>query len=182
MTRSNIQGDLGGPNGVTERAPPFVMAIGGAASRRSPFSVLRLTGRMPTPAHSSCTALMPHTPAPHRRLGDRLSGMAPDGLLTLASGSYRSTPGAALEIEIGGRVHRIDGSASLPGRSTGSTACSATGSPSGRGGRRIGRHQRATPTGPASRVSFTPMGTRTRRLRSFQSALIRQQQADAGSS
>src|SRR5664280_456299 len=64
MTRSNIPGDLRGPNGVTERAPPFVMAIGGAASRRSPCSVLRFTGRMPTPAHSSCTASDATFPCP----------------------------------------------------------------------------------------------------------------------
>src|SRR5450755_3716172 len=62
-----------GTNGVTERATPSVMAIGGAASRRSPCSVLRLTGRMPTPAHSSCTASdaifpCPTTPA-ERGLG-----------------------------------------------------------------------------------------------------------------
>lgn len=47
--------------------------------------------------------------------------MALDRLLTLASDSYRSTSGAVREIEIGGRVHRIDGSASLRDRSTKST-------------------------------------------------------------
>ena len=36
-------------------------------------------------------------------------------------------PGGVREIEIGGRVHRIDGSASLRDRATGSTACYATG-------------------------------------------------------
>jgi hypothetical protein len=36
-------------------------------------------------------------------------------------------PGTVREIKVGGRVHQIDGSASLRGRSTGSTACSPTG-------------------------------------------------------
>src|SRR5664279_1514793 len=76
MTRSNIPGDLRGPNGVTERAPPFVMAIGGAASRRSPCSVLRLTGRIPTPAHSSCTASDAIFPCPTTFTG---SGTVIDG-------------------------------------------------------------------------------------------------------
>src|SRR5664279_1320157 len=53
-----------GINGVTETATPSVMGIGGAASRRSPCSVLRLTGPMPTPAHSSCTASDATCPCP----------------------------------------------------------------------------------------------------------------------